>query len=236
MTAHAHSEAHVLAEIRNHIGHLTLNRPAGLNALTLDMVRSLQHHRTNGRPIPRSMPWCCAAKGPRASAPAATSARCTTATGRQQPVSRLLRRGICPRPVHPPLPQAGAGSDGRLHPRRRHGPGPRRRHARRHRAQPPGHAGSGHRLFPRCRRQLLPFARTRRAGHLPGRERRTDPGRRRAVLWPGRLVPGERQDRRPGRGPGQTDIRRPPLKDLRACWPSSVPRHSTMPRWPVCAL
>lgn len=44
MTAHAHSEAHVLAETRNHIGHLTLNRPAGLNALTLDMVRSLQHH------------------------------------------------------------------------------------------------------------------------------------------------------------------------------------------------
>jgi enoyl-CoA hydratase/carnithine racemase len=32
----------VLAEVRNHIGHLTLNRPAGLNALTLDMVRSLQ--------------------------------------------------------------------------------------------------------------------------------------------------------------------------------------------------
>ncbi|MCX7078425.1 MAG: enoyl-CoA hydratase/isomerase family protein [Pseudomonas sp.] len=31
----------VLAEVRNHIGHLTLNRPAGLNALTLDMVRSL---------------------------------------------------------------------------------------------------------------------------------------------------------------------------------------------------
>ncbi|WP_053213905.1 enoyl-CoA hydratase/isomerase family protein [Pseudomonas sp. Q12-87] len=38
-------EAHVqeiLAEVRNHIGHLTLNRPAGLNALTLGMVRSLQ--------------------------------------------------------------------------------------------------------------------------------------------------------------------------------------------------
>ena len=31
----------VLAEVRNHIGHLTLNRPAGLNALTLEMVRSL---------------------------------------------------------------------------------------------------------------------------------------------------------------------------------------------------
>ncbi|WP_300720176.1 enoyl-CoA hydratase/isomerase family protein [Pseudomonas sp.] len=34
----------VLAEVRNHIGHLTLNRPGGLNAIDLDMVRSLQHH------------------------------------------------------------------------------------------------------------------------------------------------------------------------------------------------
>lgn len=49
MTAQVSSEAshadllqdEVLAEVRNHIGHLTLNRPAGLNALTLDMVRSL---------------------------------------------------------------------------------------------------------------------------------------------------------------------------------------------------
>lgn len=32
----------VLATVRNHIGHLTLNRPAGLNALTLNMVRALQ--------------------------------------------------------------------------------------------------------------------------------------------------------------------------------------------------
>ena len=31
----------VLADVRNHIGHLTLNRPAGLNAITLGMVRSL---------------------------------------------------------------------------------------------------------------------------------------------------------------------------------------------------
>ena len=47
MTAHAHTPAatdHVLAEVRNQIGHLTLNRPAGLNALTLDMVRSLRQH------------------------------------------------------------------------------------------------------------------------------------------------------------------------------------------------
>ncbi|MFL7960778.1 enoyl-CoA hydratase/isomerase family protein [Pseudomonas kielensis] len=32
----------VLVDVRNHIGHLTLNRPAGLNALTLGMVRRLQ--------------------------------------------------------------------------------------------------------------------------------------------------------------------------------------------------
>lgn len=46
MTAHAQPSAtdQVLAEVRNHIGHLTLNRPTGLNALTLDMVRSLQRH------------------------------------------------------------------------------------------------------------------------------------------------------------------------------------------------
>jgi len=29
----------ILSEVRNHIGYLTLNRPAGLNAITLDMVR-----------------------------------------------------------------------------------------------------------------------------------------------------------------------------------------------------
>lgn len=34
----------VLAQVRNHIGHLTLNRPSGLNALTLEMVRRLQQH------------------------------------------------------------------------------------------------------------------------------------------------------------------------------------------------
>lgn len=32
----------VLAEVRNHIGFLTLNRPAGLNAITLGMVRQLR--------------------------------------------------------------------------------------------------------------------------------------------------------------------------------------------------
>lgn len=35
------SEAPVLATVRNRIGHLTLNRPSGLNALTLPMIRIL---------------------------------------------------------------------------------------------------------------------------------------------------------------------------------------------------
>ena len=39
---HASASEPVLAEVRNRVGHLTLNRPAGLNALTLDMVRSLR--------------------------------------------------------------------------------------------------------------------------------------------------------------------------------------------------
>lgn len=34
----------VLAQVRNQIGHLTLNRPSGLNALNLEMVRRLQQH------------------------------------------------------------------------------------------------------------------------------------------------------------------------------------------------
>lgn len=35
------AERPVLAAVRNHIGHLTLNRPAGLNAVNLEMVRLL---------------------------------------------------------------------------------------------------------------------------------------------------------------------------------------------------
>ncbi len=35
------TERPVLAAVRNHIGHLTLNRPAGLNAVNLEMVRLL---------------------------------------------------------------------------------------------------------------------------------------------------------------------------------------------------
>ena len=35
------AEAPVLIEVRNRVGYLTLNRPAGLNAVTLPMVRML---------------------------------------------------------------------------------------------------------------------------------------------------------------------------------------------------
>ncbi|MCF5355001.1 enoyl-CoA hydratase/isomerase family protein, partial [Pseudomonas syringae] len=30
----------IVIDVRNHIGHLTLNRPEGLNAIDLDMVRT----------------------------------------------------------------------------------------------------------------------------------------------------------------------------------------------------
>ena len=33
------TEVPVLAEVRNRVGHLALNRPVGLNALTLQMIR-----------------------------------------------------------------------------------------------------------------------------------------------------------------------------------------------------
>src|SRR5690554_77649 len=36
------TEQTVLVDVRNRVGHLTLNRPAGLNALNLDMVRQLR--------------------------------------------------------------------------------------------------------------------------------------------------------------------------------------------------
>ncbi len=37
----AQADAHVLAEVRRHVGVLTLNRPASLNALSLSMIRDL---------------------------------------------------------------------------------------------------------------------------------------------------------------------------------------------------
>lgn len=89
MTAQVPSEAtrspgilqdDVLAEVRNHIGHLTLNRPAGLNAITLDMVRSLAGYLRAWADDPNV--HAVVLRGPvkKPSAPAATFARYTTAT------------------------------------------------------------------------------------------------------------------------------------------------------------
>ncbi|MFJ4432421.1 enoyl-CoA hydratase/isomerase family protein [Pseudomonas sp. NPDC089395] len=67
MTAHAHTSAtaHVLAEVRNQIGHLTLNRPTGLNALTLDMVRSLRQHFDRWAEDPQVLAVVLRGEGPK---------------------------------------------------------------------------------------------------------------------------------------------------------------------------
>jgi len=50
MSAHGQDAAFhtdlVLSEVRNHVGYLTLNRPSGINALTLTMVRELRARLT----------------------------------------------------------------------------------------------------------------------------------------------------------------------------------------------
>jgi enoyl-CoA hydratase/carnithine racemase len=46
-------QASILAEERNRVGHLTLNRPGGLNALTLPMIRLLQQRLDAWRDDPR---------------------------------------------------------------------------------------------------------------------------------------------------------------------------------------
>ncbi|MGN6703864.1 MAG: enoyl-CoA hydratase/isomerase family protein [Burkholderiaceae bacterium] len=40
----AGDQPEIVAEVRNHVGHLTLNRPAALNALSMGMVRDLHAH------------------------------------------------------------------------------------------------------------------------------------------------------------------------------------------------
>ncbi len=72
--------ADVLADVRNHIGHLTLNRPAGLNALTLDMIRALQQQLDAWAHDPEVNAVVLRGAGERAFCAAAISARCMTAT------------------------------------------------------------------------------------------------------------------------------------------------------------
>lgn len=84
-------EASVLAVVRNHIGHLTLNRPLSLNALTLDMVRHLQRHLKAWEHNPEVVAVVLRASGDRAFAPAATSACFTTVTN---PAATNMRRSL----------------------------------------------------------------------------------------------------------------------------------------------
>lgn len=122
----------VLAEVRNHIGHLTLNRPAGLNALTLDMVRTLHRQLEAWARDSQVHAVVLRGAGKKPFAPAATSVRCMTATRPATPCTKIFRRGIRPRPGDSPIPQTRAGVDGRFCPGRRHGPGARRRPAAGH--------------------------------------------------------------------------------------------------------
>lgn len=78
----------VLAQVRNHIGHLTLNRPAGLNAITLDMVRQLTAHLQAWADDPEVYAVVLRGAGEKAFAPAATSVRCTTASSKATPCTR----------------------------------------------------------------------------------------------------------------------------------------------------
>ncbi len=68
----------VLAEVRNHIGHLTLNRPAGLNAITLDMVRQLQQQLDAWAADANVHAVVLRGAGEKLSAPVAIFVPCTT--------------------------------------------------------------------------------------------------------------------------------------------------------------
>lgn len=69
----------ILAEVRNHIGHLTLNRPGGLNAINLEMVRGLQQQLDAWATDPQIKAVVLRGAGEKAFAQAVISARCTTA-------------------------------------------------------------------------------------------------------------------------------------------------------------
>ncbi len=79
----------VLAEVRNHIGHLTLNRPAGLNALTPDMVRNLHRQLDAWAQDPHVHAVVLRGAGEKPSAPAATFARCMTVSKAATPCTKI---------------------------------------------------------------------------------------------------------------------------------------------------
>ncbi|UVE19425.1 enoyl-CoA hydratase/isomerase family protein [Pseudomonas sp. LS44] len=60
------SDAVILAEVRNRIGHLTLNRPSGLNALTLPMIRALSQQLHDWEEDPQVLAVVLRASGEKA--------------------------------------------------------------------------------------------------------------------------------------------------------------------------
>ena len=47
----------ILTEVRNRVGHLTLNRVSAFNAINLEMVRSISNNWSNGLLMNRWLPW-----------------------------------------------------------------------------------------------------------------------------------------------------------------------------------
>lgn len=69
----------VIATVRNRVGHLTLNRPQGLNALTLPMIRALSFHLQAWAQDSEVLAVVLRGSGEKPSVQAAISARCTRA-------------------------------------------------------------------------------------------------------------------------------------------------------------
>ena len=90
------TERPVLAAVRNHVGHLTLNRPAGLNAVTLEMVRLLHQQLSAWAADPQIHAVVLRANGEKPSAPAVTSVRCTTASSAATPSTKPSSRRNTP--------------------------------------------------------------------------------------------------------------------------------------------
>lgn len=79
----------VLSDVRNHIGHITLNRPQGLNAMDLDMVRQLQRQLDDWAADDRVYAVVLRGAARKPSARAVTSARSMTASKTATPNTRL---------------------------------------------------------------------------------------------------------------------------------------------------
>ena len=176
------SEIEILFERRGAAGLVTLNRPKALNAVTHGMVRALRAQLDDWADDPAITRVVITAAGERAFS-AGGDIRALYDLGQRRPARRgaaVLARRISAQRRDQEFPQALCRAD------RRHRHGRRRRRvgarlaSRRRRPLSVRHAGSRHRLFPRCRRHLVPAAHAGRARHLLRADRRALRRRRRA--------------------------------------------------------